>query len=98
MENAPAVCGGRGSDLLVEADVDETQTAPGLDVLVTISADEKGRAVVKAPEAVMAVTTVVLVVHAMTAMTAVATMTPVLAGGCRGHRSCRQSDGGDDSE
>ena len=86
---------------LVTADVYETQAAPGLDVLVAISADVEGRAAVE-----MAVTMVMMAMTvaavAMTVMSAVAMttmpMTAMTARRSRGHRGSTEGESGDDGE
>jgi hypothetical protein len=91
---------------LVRADVHETQAAPGLDVLVAISADVEGRAAVE-----MAVTMVVMPMTvmptmamammsavAMTAMPMTTPMTTMTTRRGRGHRGSTEGDSGDDGE
>lgn len=98
--NAPAVHAGRGTFFadLVGADVHETQTASGLDVLVAVAADIEGRAAIEAPEAATpmpAVMATMAAVHAMATMATVAAMTTGRSWGyCRG----TDSDSGDEGE
>ena len=85
-------------DRSVSADVDEAQTAPGLNVLVAISADVEGRAAVEEP-----VTMAVAIVPAMTMtmVTAVTVTMPAVAmaaGRGWGHGGSAECDCGGDSE
>ena len=93
-QDAPSVHIGRGIcfDHLINADVHETQTAPGLNVLVAISADEEGRASV---EVMMTVT--VMVPVAMTMVSAML-MTTMTASRSRGHGGSTERDSGDEGE
>ena len=83
----------------VSADVHETQAAPGLNVLVAISADVEGRAAEDVALSMLPVTTVA----AMTMMSAVAmtampmTMTTTTSRS-RGHGGSTEGDCGDDGE
>ena len=101
-KNAPAVHTGRGIRLqhLVSADVHETQAAPGLNVLVAISADVEGRAAVEMAVTMVAVTvvsTMAMAVMSAVAMTAMP-MTTMTARRSRGHRGSTEGDRGDDGE
>jgi hypothetical protein len=101
-KNAPAVHTGRGILLqhLVGADVHETQAAPGLNVLVAISADVEGRAAVEMAVTMVAVTVVPTVAMAMVSTVAMTTMpmTAMTARRSRGHRGSAEGDSGDDGE
>jgi len=105
-KNTPAVHTGRGIlfQHLVRADVHETQAAPGLDVLVAISANVEGRTAVEvAVTMVMPMT--MMPTMAMTMVSAVAmttmpmtTMTTLTARRSRGHGGSTERDSGDDGE
>ena len=103
-KNAPAVHTGRGIlfEHLVNADVHETQAAPGLDVLVAISADVEGRAAVEMAVTMVVMPMTVMPTMAMTMMSAVAmTAMPVTALTTRrsgGHGGSTERDSGDDGE
>ena len=103
-KNAPAVHTGRGILLqhLVGADVHETQAAPGLNVLVAISADVEGRAAVEmaVTVVVMPMTVVPTVAMAMVSTVPMTTMpmTAMTTRRSRGHRGSTEGDSGDDGE
>ena len=82
---------------LVTADVHETQAAPGLNVLVAISADVERRAAEEMTVTVVAAVAMPEVsAVAMTTMT-MTTMT-MTARRSRGHRSSAERESGDDGE
>ena len=106
-KNAPAVHTGRGIlfEHLVRADVHETQAAPGLNVLVAISADVEGRTAVEMAVTVVMPMTVVPTVAmamvsavAMTAMPMTTPMTTMTTRRSRRHRGSTEGDRGDDGE
>jgi hypothetical protein len=109
-KNAPAVHTNRGIlfQHLVRADVHETQAAPGLNVLVAISADVEGRAAVEMAVTVVVMSMTVVPTVAMTMVSAVAmttmpmpmpmTMTTLATRRSRGHGGRTEGDSGDDGE
>jgi hypothetical protein len=105
-ENAPAVHIGQGIlfQHLIRADVHETQAAPGLNVLVAISADVEGRAAVEMAVTVVMMPMTVVPTVAMTMVSAVAmttmpmTMTTLATRRSRGHGGRTEGDSGDDGE
>jgi len=98
-KNAPAVHTGRGIlfEHLVRADVHETQAAPGLNVLVAISADVEGRAAVEVAVTMVMMPMTVMSTMAMAMMSAVA-MTTMPTRRSRRHRGSTEGDSGDDGE
>ena len=103
-KNAPAVHTGRGIlfQHLVRADVHETQAAPGLNVLVAISADVEGRAAVEMAVTVVVMPMTVVSTVAMTMVSAVAMttmpMTALTTRRSRRHGGSTERDSGDDGE
>lgn len=98
-KNAPAVHVGRGIlfDRSVSADVHEAQAAPGLNVLVAISADVEGRTAVEQAVTMVAVT--MMPAMTMVAAVAVTMMTSMPAARrSRGHGGGAERDRGDDRE
>jgi hypothetical protein len=105
-KNAPAVHTSRGIlfQHLVRADVHETQAAPGLNVLVAISADVEGRAAIEMAVTVVVMPMTVVSTVAMTMVSAVAmttmpmTMTTLATRRSGGHGGSTEGDSGDDGE
>jgi hypothetical protein len=90
-------------DRSVSADVDEAQTAPGLNVLVAISADVEGRAAVEKPVTmtvamVPAVTMTMVTAVTVTAVTVTAVAVAMAASRGRGHGGSAECDRGGDNK